>query len=242
MRPLIGIPPCLDDRGRWRSGRSTQYLDTAYACAIEAGGGIPMLLPLQSDAASAVERIDGLLLPGGDDFPPPRPYPDGVSFELTPTDQIDFDGRLIDHAFARSMPVLAICYGMQRLALHAGGTLHADIATDLPDAAEHRLPEDHGRHALRVEADSRLAEILGVAPEPVNSRHHQAVATAGSLRVSARAEDGVIEAVERATGAFCARVQRHPEKLDGPHRERLIGAFIDACRAVRGDGGPDRRD
>jgi len=241
MRPLIGIPPCLDDRGRWRSGRTTQYLDTAYACAIEAGGGIPMLLPLQSDAASAVERIDGLLLPGGDDFPPPRPYPDGVSFELTPTDQIDFDGRLIDHAFARSMPVLAICYGMQRLALHAGGTLHADIATDLPDAAEHRLPEDHGRHALRVEADSRLAEILGVAPEPVNSLHHQAVATAGSLRVSARAEDGVIEAVERATGPFCVGVQWHPEKLDGPHRERLMGAFIDACRVVRGDGGPDRR-
>ncbi|MBW2289246.1 MAG: gamma-glutamyl-gamma-aminobutyrate hydrolase family protein [Deltaproteobacteria bacterium] len=205
MRPLIGIPPCLDDRGRWRSG------------------------------------IDGLLLPGGDDFPPPRPYPDGVSFELTPTDQIDFDGRLIDHAFARSMPVLAICYGMQRLALHAGGTLHADIATDLPDAAEHRLPEDHGRHALRVEADSRLAEILGVAPEPVNSLHHQAVATAGSLRISARAEDGVIEAVERATGPFCVGVQWHPEKLDGPHRERLMGAFIDACRVVRGDGGPDRR-
>ena len=93
MRPLIGIPPCLDDRGRWHSGRTTQYLDTAYAGAIDACGGIPMLLPLQSDAAAAVARIDGLLLPGGDDFPPPHPYPDGVRFEPAPPDQIDFDPK-----------------------------------------------------------------------------------------------------------------------------------------------------
>jgi len=241
MRPLIGISPCLDDRGRWRSGRSTQYLDTAYARAIEAAGGVPMLLPLQRDAAAAVGRIDGLLLPGGDDFPPPHPYPDGVSFDPAPARQIDFDGRLLDHAFERGLPVLAICYGMQRLALHAGGTLYADIATDLPDAGEHRLPENRGRHRLLVEAGSRLAEILGVAPGPVNSRHHQAVATAGSLRVSARAEDGVIEAIERATGPFCLGVQWHPEKLEGPHCERLIGAFTAACRAERGDGEPGGR-
>jgi len=241
MRPLIGIPPCLDDRGRWFSGRTTQYLDTTYASAIEAGGGIPMLLPLQSDAAAAVERIDGLLLPGGDDFPPSHPYPEGVSFELASPEQIDFDGRLLDQAYAHNLPVLAICYGMQRLALHAGGTLHADIATDLPDAAEHRLPEGHGRHALCIEADSRLARILGVTPEPVNSRHHQAVADPGSLRVSARAADGVIEAIERATGPFCVGVQWHPEKLDGPHREQLMGAFITACLEERGDGVPDGR-
>jgi putative glutamine amidotransferase len=241
MRPLIGIPPCLDDRGRWRSGRSTQYLDTSYSRAIEAAGGIPLLLPLQHDAAAVAERIDGLLLPGGDDFPPPHPYPDGVRFDPAPQQQIDFDGRLLDHAFECGMPVLAICYGMQRLALHAGGTLHADIATDLPEAAEHRLPEDQGRHRLLVEADSRLSEILGVSPEPVNSRHHQAVATAGSLRISARAEDGVIEAIERATAPFCLGVQWHPEKLDGPHREQLLGAFIAACRADRGDGEPAGR-
>jgi len=241
MRPLIGISTCVDDRGRWRSGRTTQYLDTSYTRAIEASGGIPMLLPMQQDAAAAVARIDGLLLPGGDDFPPPRPYPDNVRFEPAAPAQIDFDGRLIDHAIARDLPVLAICYGMQRLALHAGGSLHSDIATDLPDASEHQLPEDRGRHALCVERDSRLARILGNAPEPVNSRHHQAVATAGSLRVSARAEDGVIEAIERATGPFCVGVQWHPEKLDGPHREQLLAAFIAACRAAGRDGEPDRR-
>lgn len=241
MRPLIGISTCLDDRGRLRNGRVTQYLDTAYTRAIETGGGIPLLLPIQRDAAAAVERIDGLLLPGGDDFPPSRPYPEDVRFEPAAPSQIEFDGRLIDQAIARDMPVLAICYGMQRLALHAGGSLHADIATDLPDASEHRLPEEHGRHALCIEADSRLAQILGNAPEPVNSRHHQAVAAAGSLRVSARAEDGVIEAIERVTGPFFIGVQWHPETLEGPHRERLMGAFIAACRAAGRDGEPDRR-
>ena len=47
MRPLIGIPQCLDDRGRWRAQREYQYLDAAYASAVDAAGATPLYLPLQ---------------------------------------------------------------------------------------------------------------------------------------------------------------------------------------------------
>ena len=81
MGPLIGIPPCLDERGRWRRGRSYHYLDCAYADAVAEAGGTPVYLPQQDDPSALAGRLDGLLLPGGGDFPPPRPYPDGVDFD-----------------------------------------------------------------------------------------------------------------------------------------------------------------
>jgi len=231
MRPLIGILQCLDDRGRWRAGRDTQYLDWSYARAVDAAGGTPVYVAIQSDVESIAGRMDGLLLPGGDDFLPPHPYPEDVRFQAASPAQLDFDGRMIAVAAQRNTPVLAICYGMQRLALHRGGRLHYDIPTDLPAASNHQLEERDGRHAIRVVHGSRLAEILGPSPGAVNSLHHQAVAEPGSgLLVSARADDGVVEAVEGETGPFCIGVQWHPEKMEGPHRDRLFAAFVAACR------------
>jgi putative glutamine amidotransferase len=241
MRPMIGIPQCLDDRGRWRSGRDYQYLDCAYARAVDAAGGTPVYVPIQRDAKALMDRLDGLLLPGGGDFAPPHPYPDGVRFDTASAAQLDFDARLLAAALERGSPVLAICYGMQLLALHRGGTLHYDIPTDLPAAAIHRLAESDGRHAVVVAAGSRLAGILGASPEPVNSLHHQGVATPGDLRVAARAVEGLIEAVECAAAPFCIGVQWHPEKMEGPHRDRLLAAFVTACREHRGDDGADGR-
>lgn len=231
MRPLIGIPQCLDDRGRWRPGRDTQYLDCAYARAVDAAGGTPVYVAIQRHVEVLTDRIDGLLLPGGDDLLPPHPYPEGVRFDAASPAQLDFDRRLIAIAAKRGLPLLAICYGMQLLAVHCGGRLHYDIPTDLPAAANHRLPEPEGRHAVRLLPGSRLAEILGPSLGMVNSLHHQGVAEPGAgLRVSARADDGVVEAIEGEEGPFCMGVQWHPEKMEGPHRDRLFAAFVAACR------------
>ncbi len=234
MRPLIGIPLGLDDRGRWNPAREYQYIDSAYARAVDDCGGTAIHLPIQKGAEALVERIDGLLIPGGDDFSPPQAYPEDVVFALAPARQIDFDRRLLEHALHRHLPVLAICYGMQLLAVHLGGTLVYDIPSDQPDAGPHRLPDPDGRHGVRVEAGTRLAVALGEAPDPVNSQHHQCVAESGGrLRVSARADDGLIEAVESEGAEFCVGVQWHPERMRGRHRDGLFDAFVSAC-APRG--------
>lgn len=230
MRPLIGIPQCLDDRGRWRAGRTYQYLDHAYARMVAAGGGIPVFLPIQPDVDELLDRIDGLLLPGGDDFPPPSPYPDSVRFEIVSPQQLDFDRSVLAGARARRIPVLAVCYGMQLLAVESGGTLIYDIETDRPGSSNHSLAEGDGRHPIEVTENSRLAEILGSETEAVNSLHHQGVASEGDLRVAARAPDGLIEAVEMPGEDFCVGVQWHPEKLQGVHCEKLMRAFLRAQR------------
>ena len=230
MRPLIGIPPVFADRDRLRAGRALHALDARYPRAVEAAGGAPVLLPLQAEAAAVADRLDGLLIPGGGDFAPERSYPAGVEFDPVAPEQLDFDRRLLARALERGIPVLGICYGMQLLAVHHGGRLIYDLPTDRPDAGPHRLPEPGGLHALRVEPATRLASLLGDADGAVNSRHHQAVAEPGpGLRVGARAEDGVIEAIERADHPFCLGVQWHPERMDAQHQARVVGAFVRAC-------------
>jgi putative glutamine amidotransferase len=230
MRPLIGIPLSLDDRGRWKSARDYHYIDAAYTRAVEEAGGTAIYLPLQDDPSPAVQKLDGLLIPGGDDLPPPTPYPEQVKFDLAPEAQRVFDQRLLAHALERQLPVLAICYGMQLLAAALEGELYYDLATDFPEAHTHQLPESEGRHGLCVEPGSRLFEALGATPPPVNSLHHQGVRSAGpGVKVSARSDDGLIEAIEREGEAFCVGVQWHPEKLSGLHRQALFSAFIAAC-------------
>jgi putative glutamine amidotransferase len=226
VRPLIGIPPRLAQRHEG----SELHIGGAAIAAVEAAGGAALLIPPQRDPEELAARIDGLLLPGGGDFLPARPYPEAVAFDPVEPRQQAFDAALLGAALARRLPVLGICYGMQLLALHCGGRLHYDLATDLPSAAPHRLGA--GRHGLQIAEGSLLARTLDADAGPVNSRHHQAVADPGRARVSARAPDGVIEAIELADG-FAIGVQWHPEDLDEPQRERLFGAFVAACRPTR---------
>jgi putative glutamine amidotransferase len=210
--------------------RPYQYLSTAYATAVEAAGGMPLFLPLQGAARALVERIDGMLIPGGNDFLPPRSYPDAVRFDPVAPAQLDFDRALLEAALERGRPLLGICYGMQLLALAHGGSLHYDIASDVPGALEHR-PANDAVHAIAVEPDSRLAALLGRGACPVNTSHHQAVRDPGhGLRVCARASDGVVEAIE-SSGGFCIGVQWHPERSQSSEDAALLRSFVDACRS-----------
>ncbi len=228
--PRVGIPLCLDAEGRFRTGRRYHYIDEAYAVAVREAGAVPSYLPIHDDPEAALQGLDGLLLPGGDDFLPETPYPADVHFDAVSEEGWAFDRGLLQAAEARSLPILGICYGMQLIGLSRGARLHHHLPHDRPDAAEHRLGDGGGRHDVRIEPGSRLAEIGGPSLR-VNSLHHQAIADAGaSLRVTAVAQDGVIEAIECDKSRFLVGVQWHPEKLSTEERVPLFRAFVEACR------------
>ena len=193
-----------------------------YAESVSGAGGIPVIIPRLLDAAALVDRLDGLLLSGGEDVHPSR-YGAEPGPRATQHDQgrDAFEIGLIHASVERGLPILGICRGVQILNVALGGTLVPHL--DIRDGFDHSTTEEHRgtrRHGIVIESGCMLAaalrnEISEENRTRVNSFHHQAINVPGSgLTIVARADDGTIEAVEDA-GRGILGVQWHPEMHDG---------------------------
>jgi putative glutamine amidotransferase len=231
MRPTIGIST-YHTFADWRGWREEgALLPWTYVTKVRASGGNPMLLPpggSASDAADAVSVLDGLVIAGGGDIDPGRYGAEShPRTEATVPDRDEWELALADAAIRLNVPVLGICRGLQVLNVACGGTLHQHVP-DLVGHEQHNGPADgFGLHRVRVTAGELLTSILpGGEYFRVPTHHHQAVDLPGAgLIPVAWADDGVVEAVESATG-FVVGVQWHPEQGDDP---RLFQALVEAA-------------
>jgi putative glutamine amidotransferase len=237
-RPLVALTArrLATDRVRgWHApgtGERASYMDR-----VRAAGGWPVLCDptsLSDDEAMAfVTRFDALLLTGGPDVEPARygeePHP---SVYGTDTTVDDFELALTRAAIATRTPLLAICRGLQVVNVALGGTLWQDIPTD-PGVDPHGRPgQTDGElvHTVAIEPGSLLATVMGVTTPKVSCHHHQAVRNLGAgLGISARADDGTIEALE-LSGHDLIAVQWHPEDT-APHDPAQQALFGWLCRA-----------
>jgi putative glutamine amidotransferase len=209
-RPRIGLTLDVGEAG------AAYRLPRAYADAVAAAGGLPLPLSHELGLAEALlDLCDGLVVTGGAFDVPPELYGEARRPGCGPTlgERTAFELSLLRLALARDLPLLGVCGGMQLLAVAQGGTLYQDLATDRGlGGHEQPAPKDLPSHAVRIEAGSRLAGLVGGQSLMVNSTHHQAVRDPGpGVMVSAYAEDGLIEAIELTGNRFALGVQWHPE-------------------------------
>ena len=220
------------------------YLGRDYSEAVEAAGGIPVHLSLIAEddyLTSAIEGLDGILLPGCDSDLDPHLYGEDPHPKLGPVvpEKDKTDLMVLAEAERLNLPVLAICYGMQSLNVSRGGTLIQDIESQVENHIKHDqgVPRDRSSHGIEVEEGSVFTGMPAFHESSgtlrVNSHHHQAVREVGqNLKANAWAKDGIIEGIEDTReGRFVLGVQWHPElswATDSLSRD-VFKAFIERC-------------
>jgi putative glutamine amidotransferase len=211
------------------------YLARYYSEAVAAVGGVPLhvsLIPEKGYVEAVARRLDGVLLPGSASDVDPARYgrdPHRLLGQVHPLKD-ETDALLLDFVEREGVPLLAICYGMQALNVHRGGTLIQDIASQMPEAFKHEqgAPRDRPSHQIKLLEGSLLSALAGGASGAyVNSHHHQALEKIGrDLQATAWAGDGLVEAVEETrAGRWALGVQWHPEM--GWEKDRLSSAIFE---------------
>ena len=236
--PLIGVTPSASVN---ILGIRTYTLAIDYTQAIERAGGIPVILPLHiADIDMLLECIDGIVFSGGGDIDPA--IFDQERHETTESIDAErdaFEIALIEKAFARDVPILAICRGIQVMNVAQGGTLIQDIPTQTDADAEHAQrrvgvgEHDLFQSATILEGDNLVSAAMGAGLVNINSFHHQALGdVASSLEVVATSDDGIIEAVYAPEQTFVIGTQWHPERLAAEHTEHqaLFDRLVQAAR------------
>lgn len=236
--PVIGMST-IDDHDAAGQHAPRFSLNQSYVKAVEAAGGVPLLIPQVEDTEALrrlYEMLDGVLLPGGLDIHP-KHYNQEPHPALDPTDigMDSIETTILSWALEDDLPVLGICRGEQVLNVVMGGTLIQDIYTQYPTTLDHRESfkrkiRDYLAHDIAIAQGSRLRELVAEDRVWVNTAHHQAIdEVAPGLVATAWSPDGLVEAVESQDRRFVMAVQCHPEELWRKHAwaRRLFKLFVD---------------
>lgn len=229
LAPIIGITISIDHGERWRAGYDYLYVKRAYSQAVARAGGQPLLLSPEVAPAAAAAICDGLVISGGDDIPPEL-YGETAraARRAESRERIGWERQLLDHFAEAARPLLGVCYGMQLINIHFGGTLTQDIQAADPAALDHGGGGRAITHDVRIGAASFLRPLFGERAT-VCSTHHQAVARlAPGFEVAATAADGVIEAIERDQ---MLAVEWHPE--DDQTGEAIYRHLVERARMAK---------
>ena len=224
-RPIIGITGNIEG--------NDVLIRNPYCQQVIKAGGAPVIIPPTEDPETIInilDSIDGIIFSGGSDFNPlwsgdePSPH---LGHIKSKRDHFELLTSLLSRN--RQMPTLGICRGMQCIAIASGGKVAQDIEESRKLAAKSLLSDgevvrlikhsqdadrEEYTHSIDIDPNSILYSIYKTKKLFVNSFHHQAVSYIGpKLKITAKASDGVIEALESTEFKPFLAVQWHPEWL-----------------------------
>ena len=238
-KPVIGLLLDWQENGSF-SKRPHYAVRQDYFDAVSACGGLPMGLPYdRENMKDHIDRIDGLLCPGGNYASPPEWYLDGMETTYDPSPRAEYEIELIRKVLDAGKPVLAICGGMQVMSAAFGAKMVPDLHSYFDTDIDHKNGTSSDGFAYRVDIEpgSRLAKITGETSMRVNSAHKEAVVETGDqITTVAVAEDGVIQGIEVPEYDFAVGVQWHPEMFvkddkGEPGHRKLFEALIAKARS-----------
>lgn len=240
--PIIGVTPSAGDN---KLGVRTHNLAVDYTQAIERAGGVPVILPLHvQDTDALIGMLDGIVFSGGGDIEAslfnqePHETVSGIDDERD-----SFEMKMMESAFARDMPILAICRGVQVMNVQQGGDLIQDIPSQTDSKKEHgQRNVKAGEHDTFDEVEiengqNPIARAMGPGTVKINSFHHQALGNvAPTLEVVAKSDDGIIEAVYAPKQTYTVGTQWHPERLASADakNQSLFNDLIAAAKKFAG--------
>ena len=238
-RPLIGLN--TDYRAVAKGRTPHSYMHSGYYDCLLAANALPVMIPpliKEADLGPILDRLDGVMLTGGDDLDPKKmglaPHP---SVQVIPERRESADRLLCKLVQQRRIPTLGIGLGMQELNVVAGGGIFLHLPEDMPRCIPHRDPQGGPhRHTVIMEPGTRLEEIYGPGEIRVNSYHHQGIRKLAPIyRQAALAPDGLIEAFEgKDPSWWVVGVQWHPENEGNISLDmQLIEAFVAASAAMQ---------
>jgi putative glutamine amidotransferase len=236
---VIGIT-CAEIQPDQPERPSRVGLNQSYIRAVSRAGAAALLIPHLPDEhrlRPIYDRLDGLLLSGGGDVDPAH-YGERIHEKCRTLEprRDEMELMLVNWAMDEGKPILALCRGIQLLNVAQGGSLYQDIEAQIQDAErhdwQHGYPRTYRAHIVTIAAGTRLAEIVEATEMPVNSLHHQALKRiAPGFIVTARAPDGIVEAMEAENHPFAIGIQWHPEELadSDAKAQHLFDALVEAC-------------
>lgn len=221
MKPVIGMTAMPHEDASSKVFQTNQ----TYVNAILNAGGLPLLLPAkgsENDCLELAEHLDGLLVPGGADVSTLL-YGEEALQPVTMMNSSNdrFEIALIRRMAELNKPIIGICRGIQVINVAFGGSLYQDIPSQIQTKQNHyqKGPRYEPFHYVELEEGSKLADIFHCRTLAVNTFHHQSVKdVADGFRVTAKAHDGVIEAIEHKE-KYILGVQWHPECMVDVHDE-----------------------
>jgi putative glutamine amidotransferase len=241
-RPRIGICTALE-RARWTVWDQEAFLlDRSYVDAVQAAGGLALMIPPDAQAArepdEVLDVLDGLILAGGADIDAAaygqEPH---AATQGTRRERDDFEVALARRALERDIPLLGICRGMQLMNIARGGTLIQHLPDDVGHEDHRRVPGsfDGADHDVRLAGGSLAARAAGEVDHSTKSHHHQGVAEIGDGLVATgwSTLDELPEAIEDPALRFALGVQWHPEADPG---SQLIASLVREAAAARNGG------
>lgn len=238
MLPLIGVTSAFSPETHlYELSSEYYYIDCGYSKAIFRAGGMPVLMPppqnrqvdMNAYADEVLKKVDAVYFSGGAGGGKRRLTQQNLPlYEQQPV-RSEWEDCLMKKAYELDIPVLGACRGHQMITVALGGSL------DKAFYPQHRQTHagHEGCHNVKVIGGSLLSKLVGTGDWFVNSFHTQVANTVpDGFIVSARSDEGLIEAVESTEKTFFLGTQFHPELMIYDERaQKILKAFVAAAVA-----------